>query len=132
VTRPLPRVGLETGPFWTSGADGRLRIQRCTSCRRYAHPPGPICRFCTGELVAEPVSGRGTVFSFTVSYQQFLPSLEVPYVIAVVELEEQEGLQLTSNIVGIAPEDVRIDLPVEVRFEQHGEVFLPQFAPVAT
>ncbi len=81
------------------------------------------------DLVPEPVSGKGTVFTYTVNWHPFNPEVPVPILIAIVELPEQEGLRFTTNIVGCGPEDVRIGLPVEVRFEQHGEIWVPVFTP---
>ena len=76
---------------------------------------------------AQPVSGRGTVYSFTINRQKWSPDLEVPYVIAVVELEEQHGLRLLTNIVDCPVEEVAIGTPVEVSFEERGAAFLPMF-----
>ena len=64
------------------------------------------------------MSGRGTVFTYTVNHQPFNPAVPVPYVIAIVELEEQAGLRIATNIVDCEPESVCIGLPVEVRFER--------------
>lgn len=129
---PLPRLTPESDFYWTGGAQGQLRILRCQECRRFAHPPTPLCRNCGGEaLLPEAVSGRGTVWTFTVSHQQLLPSLATPYVIAIVELEEQAGLHVTTRLVDVAPDDVAVGMPVEVRFEQHDEVYLPLFVPVS-
>jgi uncharacterized OB-fold protein len=128
---PLPRLTAETAFFWTSGADGVLRLLRCTACRRYAHPPTPSCRSCGGdELRPGPVSGRAALWSATTSYQKLLPSVEVPYTVAIVALAEQADLHLTTRLVGIPPDDVRIGMPLLVRFEQHGDVHLPLFGPV--
>ena len=77
----------------------------------------------------EPVSGRGTVFTFTINHQQYHPDVAPPYVIAVVELDEQPDLRLPTNIVDGDPDDVRIGAAVQVRFEQHDDVFVPVFAP---
>ena len=72
--RLLPRVDQDNEFFWTSGADGRLRFLRCGHCRHYVHPPAPRCPDCLSEeLVPEAVSGRGTVVSFTVNDQQWIP-----------------------------------------------------------
>ncbi|MDP9820766.1 putative OB-fold protein [Nocardioides massiliensis] len=76
------------------------------------------------------VSGRGTVFSFTINRQPFLPSLPPPYVVAIVELDEQEGLQLTTRVVNCEPEEVHIGQRVTVVFEQHGDIYLPFFEPL--
>ncbi len=96
--------------FWTSGADGRLRFLRCGSCGYHLHPPGPRCPECGHtDLNPEPVSGRGTVATFTVNHQPWVGEAE-PYVIAIVELEEQAGLRLTTNIVGCPIDDVRIGM----------------------
>jgi uncharacterized OB-fold protein len=128
---PLPRLTAETGFFWTAGASGALRVLRCTSCRRYAHPPTPACRACGCDtLLPEPVSGRASLWSATTSYQKLLPSVEVPYTVAIVALAEQADLHLTTRLVGIAPEDVQIGMPLQVQFEQHGDVHLPLFGPV--
>src|SRR3546814_9590883 len=81
---------------------------------------------CSSDL-PEPVSGRVEVFTFTVAHQQYHPDVPTPYVIAVVELVEQADLRLPTNIVDCDPADVHIGAPVQVRFDQQGEVFVPVF-----
>lgn len=128
---PLPRLTAETAFFWTAGATGRLQLQRCGTCRRYQHPPTPTCRACgAADLVPEAVSGRATLWSATTSYQKLLPSVAVPYTVAVVELAEQADVHLTTRLVDVAPEEARIGMALQVRFEQHGDVHLPLFGPV--
>jgi uncharacterized OB-fold protein len=91
-----------------------------------------VCRDCLSDDVAPaPVSGRGVVYSFTVNHQEWAPGME-PYVIVLVELDEQPGLRVVSNLVGCRPEHVEIGMRVEVTFrrEDDGEpVWLPQFRP---
>jgi len=65
--------------------------------------------------------------TFTVNHHAWFPGQQVPYVLAIVELEEQPGLRLTTRLVGLEPEEVRIGLPVRVRFEQVEDVWLPLF-----
>jgi len=132
-TRMLPALDDHNRAFWTGGADGALRIPFCTRCDLWVGPLSAECPQCDGVLEARPVSGRGTVFTYTVNYQPFNPSVPVPYVIAVVELEEQADLRIASNIVDCEPDSVHIGLPVEVRFEQQDvgddTVYVPVFAP---
>ncbi len=127
--RILPDLTPENRAFWTGGANGELHIQRCEACRRWTHPPRNACGDCGGTLSPEPVSGRGSVFSFTVNHQSFRPGVATPYVIAIVELAEQADLRVPTNLVDCLGENVRCGLPVEVRFEALGEVFMPVFAP---
>ena len=132
--RLLPRLTDENRFFWTSGADGVLRFLRCQACGYYVHPYGPRCPQCLGSsLEPEPVSGTATVHTFTVNHQPWYPGLDPPYVVAIVELPEQEGLRLTTGLVGCRPEEVRVDMPVRVVFDQYEDVWLPFFEPdVAT
>jgi acetyl-CoA acetyltransferase/uncharacterized OB-fold protein len=127
--RPLPELTPETGFFWTSGADGRLRLQHCAACERVVHPPGPACPRCGGELEIRAVSGKATVVGFTVNHQQWLPDMVPPYVIGLVAIDDDPLVRLTTLIVDVEPDAVRIGLPVAVRFEQHEDVWLPVFAP---
>lgn len=129
--RMLPKVDDHNRAFWTGGADGHLMVSRCTQCGVWVSPPAADCPDCGGALAAQPVSGRGTVFTYTVNYQPFNPVVPVPYVIAIVELDEQPGLRIASNIVDCEPDSVHIGLEVEVRFECHDgdDVFVPVFAP---
>jgi uncharacterized protein len=131
--RMLPKLGDHNRAFWTGGADGLLRITQCTQCALWTSPPAPDCPDCGGALVARPVSGRGTVFTYTVNHQAFNPLVPVPYVIAIVELDEQSDLRVVSNIVDCEPDWVYVGMPVEARFEHHdiddGSVFVPVFAP---
>ncbi len=128
--RPLPQLTPFNEWFWTSGADGQLRIQRCSDCRTYVHPPVPICPACR-SLEWEPsvVSGRATVVGFTINAHQWLPGFEPPYVIANVALAEDAMVRLTTNLVACEPGDVHIGQEVEVRFEQNDDVWVPLFAP---
>lgn len=131
--RMLPDFDEHNRPFWTGGADGRLMIAYCAACSRWVSPPTVDCPECGGELVVRPVSGRGRVFTYTVNHQPFNPAVPLPYVIALVELDEQPDLRLAANIIDCEPDSVRIGLPVEVRFERHDvheeRVFVPVFAP---
>jgi acetyl-CoA acetyltransferase/uncharacterized OB-fold protein len=128
--RPLPQLTPFNKWFWTSGADGRLRIQRCADCAAFVHPPVPICPRCRSRTW-EPaeVSGKATVVAFTVNHHQWVRSMEPPYVIANVALAEDSTVHLTTNIVGCEPDDVRIGQEVMVRFEPHDDVWLPLFEP---
>jgi uncharacterized protein len=99
----------------------------CAACERWVHPPRETCQDCGGTLVPRAVSGRGTVFTFTINRHAYHPAVPVPYVIAIVELEEQAGLRFITNIVGCDPEAVRIGLPVQVDFEPAGEAWAPVF-----
>lgn len=129
AARKLPELEPETAFFWTSGEDGLLRIQRCGDCGQWQHPPWPRCRKCHSEAVApQPVSGRGRVATYTVNVEPWIPGLEVPFVFAAVELEEQPELYVFTNILA-PPEAVRRGMPVEVKFERQEDVWLPLFRP---
>ncbi len=128
--RILPGLDGLNRPYWTGGAQGQLLIARCNDCGRYQHPPQPRCPACGGQDMAPvPVSGRGTVKSFTVNRQKWLLSLPVPFVFAVVELNEQDELHVFANIVGCPVETVDFGMPVEVCFLRQDDVFLPMFRP---
>jgi uncharacterized protein len=129
---PVPAITADTEAFWTSGRDGRLLVSRCDSCGFWIHPPGPRCPRCLGDHVTPaPVSGRGRVYSFTVNRRAWEPGLEVPYVIAIVELEEQPGLRLLTNIVDTPVDDVAIDMAVQIAFVPRSAAFLPVFTRAA-
>lgn len=132
--RILPRLTDVNRHFWTGGEFGELRFLRCQHCGYYIHPPLPMCPRCRSkQLAPEPVSGRATVATYTLNYQNWMPTPELPYVVAIVEIEEQPRVRLTTNIVGIAQEDVRTGLAVQVTFEHHpdpdGDVWIPLFEP---
>ena len=128
--RTLPDLEPHTEAFWTGGQSGRLMINRCQACHRYVHPPVPMCPTChSRDVTPEAVSGKATVASFTVNHVPWVPNLPVPYVFAAVELEEQPGLRLSTEIVNIDPEAVSIGMAVQVVFKQQKEIYLPLFEP---
>lgn len=132
VGRILPELTPENEFFWTGGARGELLILRCGSCRSWIHPPQPVCPLCQSREVApEAMSGRARLVSHTVNHQDW-GSLAPPYVIALVELEEQPGLRLLTNLVAAAPAAIRSGMPLVVLFEHVEDVFLPLFAPAET
>jgi hypothetical protein len=128
--RMLPRLTDANRAFWTGGRDGKLMVGRCRQCGRWALPPATACDRCGGELVAEPVSGRARVWTWTLNSYQYHPDIPPPNLIAIVVLEEQDDLRLATNLVGFDEPDVRAGMEVTVGFEDHGEVFYPVFTPV--
>ncbi|UDY35039.1 Zn-ribbon domain-containing OB-fold protein [Dermatobacter hominis] len=127
--RVRPLLDHDNRFFWTSGRDGVLRFLRCADCGRWLHPPVPRCPDCGGADVApQEVSGRGTVVSCTVNHHPWDGSTE-PWSIAIVELVEHRDLRLTTNVVGCDPDDVAIDMAVQVAFEHHDDVWIPVFEP---
>ena len=133
MNRTLPVVSEEDAVFWRGGADGHLHFPQCTRCNYIVHPPGPVCPECHHrELNAIVVSGMGTIETYTINYQAWLPDMEVPFVIAIVTLDEQEDLRLMTNIVSIPPAAVTIGMKVKVVFEACEDgIYLPLFEPVA-
>lgn len=130
--RKLPLLNAETRPFWTGGEVGELRIFRCDDCTRFFHPPAPVCRDCNSiNVTPTPVSGHGKVLTFTVNHQAWTPEFTQPYVVAIIELEEQAGLRFLSNIVNCAPEAVEIGMAVTVVFENVEDVWVPLFEKAA-
>lgn len=127
--RVLPALDDDNRFFWTSGADGTLRFLRCGACGYWIHPPVPRCPACGSRHVApQPVSGRGEVFSCTVNHHSWDGGTE-PYAIAIVALPEQEGLRLTTNVVGCAPDEVHIGMAVQVTFSERDGIWFPLFEP---
>jgi len=131
VTRSLPALDLDNRPYWTGGKDGKLLIQRCQRCSQYIHPPTSFCPACESRDTAyEPVSGRGRIVTFSVNYKQWVPGLPDRYVIALVAIDEQDDVRLATNIVDCDPDDVDFDMPVQVKFEQNEDMWVPLFAPL--
>lgn len=132
TVRPQPEIRQETEFFWTSGRDGRLRFQTCTACRALIHPPQPVCRYCREhETEIEAVSGLAILIGFTVNHRFPFPGLPSPFVVAQVAIEEDPRVRLTTNVVGCAPDDLRIGMRMEAVFEQAGDAWLPLFRPSA-
>ncbi len=129
--RPVPGVDADTKPFWDFAKAHELRVQKCTKCGELHYPPSAFCPNCS-NLDSEWVklSGNGKVYSFVVVRRKY-PGFEnkIPYVVAIVETAEK--IRMLSNIVECKPEDVKIDMPVQVTWEDITPEFsLPQFKPV--
>lgn len=127
---PFPQPTPHTRPFWDACRRDVLEACACQACGHLFLPGGPCCPRCwAAELEWRPVSGQGEVFSYAVYRHRYHPALEVPYVVGLIQLAE--GPRLLSNVVGCAPECVRIGLPVRVRFDRIGDFVLPRFIPAA-
>lgn len=128
--RPRPAVNRDNAFWFEAAKEHRLVIQRCTGCGRLRHPPGPCCPRCGSyEWDAAEASGRGRVYSYVVSHHPRHPAFDPPYLVALVELEE--GTRLVANLVGVTPEEVRIDMPVTLEWlDPDPDLSLPVFRPV--
>lgn len=129
--RPLPAADDVSRFFWDSAADHRLVLQRCRSCAKLQYPPEVCCVHCQGEEfdLAE-AGGRGVIYSYAVVerplHAGFVDTL--PYVVVIVELDDQPGLRILTNLVDLPPGTaLSCGMPVQVVFEDRGGVTLPQF-----
>ena len=129
--KPVPNINLESLPFWEGAKRHELLIQRCRSCGHFRFYPRSICPNCLSyETEWVRVSGHGQIYSFTISYRYPSPGFkaDVPYNIAIIELDE--GIRLMSNIVGCNNKELKIGMPVEVVFEDATpEISIPKFKP---
>ncbi len=129
--KPLPAADELSQPFWEAAKQHRLVVQRCQECGYFNHPPRPACDACQSQqLQFEPVSGRGTIYTFTVMYQPNIAGFEdqIPYVNILVELEEQPLLFMVANLPGSERDKVRIGRRVEAYLEDvDADITLPQF-----
>ena len=132
-TRLAPIVTLDAKFFWDAADKGEFVGEQCADCGKLRFPPRPMCPYCHSvkrEVV--PLSGRGTVYSW------ILPRHPMPFgfkeapIVATIELEEGEHYRLVSNLYGVALEDVKAGMPVEVFFEPTmGNHQVPVFRPRA-
>jgi uncharacterized OB-fold protein len=130
--KPAPVPTPETLPHFEAAARGELKIPRCLDCGRPFFPPRPCCPFCaSAALEWITAAGRATLYSYTINHRP-APGFEqdAPYAIAVVELEE--GPRMMANIVGIdnTPDNLVLDMDLQVTFEHRGDMTIPQFRPV--
>jgi len=132
--KPLPAADDLSQPFWEAAKRQQLVVQRCRECGYFNHPPRPACDACQSQqLHFEPVSGRGTIYSFTVMHQPNIAGFEdqIPYLNILVELDEQPRLFMVANLPAAAERKIQIGGRVEVYFEEvSADVTLPQFRPV--
>lgn len=130
-TKPLPQPTKYSAPYWEAARRHELVLQRCTDCRTHRHYPRPRCPQCLSpDFEWVRARGTGTVYSFSVVFRPLSRAFleDVPFVFALVDLDE--GVRMVSTLVGCAPEEVFIGLPVEATFDDVApEVTLPRFRP---
>lgn len=131
VRRPVPVPSEFTRPFWDAAKNRQLVIQRCSKCGQFYHPPVPQCSKCSSTTFGwEPVLGSGTIYEATIMYLPRVGGFEaaVPYACILVELRDQPGILLLTNLIGAHPTEARIGAPVELDFEDIGGGYvLPQY-----
>lgn len=127
-TGPLPHANSHLSvPFWKGCQSGELRYQRCAACGLANFPPTEHCRQClSAELGWTNSGGVGEIYSWTVVYRPVTPEFEPPYAPAIITLDE--GYQMLTNVVGVAPGDLAIGMRVQVHFHVVGpHLALPYF-----
>jgi uncharacterized OB-fold protein len=135
--KPVPVPDEGSRPFWEAAASHVLAIQCCDNCGWYSYPPVMLCPNCLSFERAfhfQPVSGRGTVKTWTVMRDAFLPGFkpDVPYVVVDVQLDEQAGLKVIGRLVDGADAALSLGAPVEVVFDDVAAgVSVPEFRLVA-
>ncbi len=124
IPKPIDPINDE---FWQSCQDGILRFQRCTSCKRFRHLPRYMCASCSStDYEWAPCSKTGSLYSWTVTHQNFHPSFEVPFIAVIVEFPE--GVRLVSQLLDAKAVDLQLGASVDVEFKSVGEDFqMPVF-----
>ncbi|MEZ5856214.1 MAG: Zn-ribbon domain-containing OB-fold protein [Hyphomicrobiaceae bacterium] len=127
--KPTPEPTADTQAFWDGLKQGRLLLQKCSSCGKVRHYPRPVCPHCYSmEHHWSEAAGTGTVYSWTISHHAFHPGFkpELPYVLLTVELDE--GVRMQAQARGIQASDLKVGLPVKIAFEPAtNDLVLPVF-----
>jgi uncharacterized OB-fold protein len=128
--RPAPVLTDDNVVFWDAAAAGRLVAQRCGACGVLRHPPRPMCPHCSSLAVdVVDLAGTGTVYSWAVLHHPQHPAFDYPLPVALVDLDE--GVRVVSNLVGVAPDAIRVGMRVAVELRPTlGERAVPVFRPV--
>src|SRR6266851_2066671 len=132
MSKPVPIPDAASAFFWEGAARGELLVQMCADCESFQYPPTVVCEKCQSRDVRPArVSGRGTLYALTVMHQAFLPIFaeDLPFTIALVDLDDAPGARMLTNIVDAAPDTLSAGDPLEVVFEPRGEYAVPQFRP---
>jgi uncharacterized OB-fold protein len=132
MTKPVPETQPWSEKFWEGAKEGKLLIQVCKDCKSKIFYPRKFCPECwSGNLGWIEASGKAKIFTFSTAYDMVEPKFtdELPYTIAYVDLEE--GIRMMTRIVDCKPEDISIDMEVEVVFHERSNFFLPYFRPVS-
>lgn len=137
---PLPDVADElVAEYFLGAAAGEVRIPRCSACERWCWYPEAVCPACGGALKWTTTSGCATLFSWAVVWRAFLPAFAdiVPFVTALVALEEDPRVRLVTMIIDVSPEALVAEMPLEAVFHPlhfptvpDREVIVPMFRPV--
>ena len=131
--KPLPAITSLNQPYWDALKRRELRMQRCDQCARVWFPPSPLCPRCwSRQFTWTPLSGRGRVNSWVIFHQAYFKAYEneLPYNVAEVELDE--GPRILTNLIGIANDQLRAGLAVEIAFDDvTPEITLAKFKPAS-
>mgnify|MGYP001040349366 CR=1 FL=1 len=131
--KPSPRIDEVNRPYWEAAKRYELLLQKCEECGYYRYPPGETCPSCLSDKLGwVKVSGRGSVYTWTVFHQVYHPAFKenVPYAVVAVELEE--GPRIITNLADCKIEDIKVGMPVEVVFDDvTEEITLPKFRPTS-
>jgi uncharacterized OB-fold protein len=131
--KPLPQADPTTAPYWESVKAHAMKIQKDNDTGKFFFYPRGLSPFSlSGNISWEPVSGKGTVYAFTIVNLNRAPGFadELPYVVALIELEE--GVRVMSNVIDVEPDPqhVKVGMPVEIVYEDvTDEITLPKFRP---
>jgi uncharacterized OB-fold protein len=129
VPKPKPRPAPESLPYWQAAREHRLALPKCEDCQKFWFPPSRTCPHCLSTNFSfQNVSGKGKIFSFVTFHRVYRPAFanDVPYVVALIELDE--GPRLLSNIMGVTHDQVKCEMLVEVVFDDYDEdISIPKF-----
>jgi uncharacterized protein len=131
VGRPVPIPDDLSRDFWDAAAAHTLVLARCTRCTKFSHPPDTVCPHCGSTDPAfefTAVDGSGSIRSWTVMRQSFLPGFDVPFVLVDVELSAQPEVRLIGRLVDGPDAPLRLGAPVRLTFEDIApDVAVPAF-----
>ncbi|OGA47609.1 MAG: hypothetical protein A3F74_23000 [Betaproteobacteria bacterium RIFCSPLOWO2_12_FULL_62_58] len=137
LEKPLPSLqDADALQFWQAAKEHRLALQWCSTCKSFLYPPGPACALCGAIDIVYKDIGRevtGSLYSYIITHRAFVPGFatNVPYVVALAEINEACNMKLLANLINCAPEKVRIGMQLRMVWEDRTpEVTLPQWEPL--
>lgn len=127
-----PAITEETRAYWEAAQQGRLMVQRCDACHAESFPARSMCRVCRSRQTSSvEITSTGHVYSFTINHQRWLPNMEVPFAIVLVEFAQHPGVRVAGRLRGCDVSAVSIGMSVQIGFEPGPDgVAVPSFIAV--